>query len=93
MVEAQAVDRVHRIGQKREVVITRYIMLNSIERVDQSTTYLIGINTDSVQYIQRIQDEKLQFINQSIDSEHSSQDDIENRQYEVSRPSFYYEIW
>ena len=35
MVEAQAVDRVHRIGQEREVVITRYIMLNSIEMVDE----------------------------------------------------------
>lgn len=33
MAEAQAVDRVHRIGQEREVVITRYIMLNSIESV------------------------------------------------------------
>ena len=35
MVEAQAVDRVHRIGQDREVVITRYIMRNSVEKVDQ----------------------------------------------------------
>lgn len=33
MVEAQAVDRVHRIGQEREVVITRYIMRNSVETV------------------------------------------------------------
>ena len=34
MVEAQAVDRVHRIGQEREVAITRYIMRNSVETVD-----------------------------------------------------------
>ena len=34
MVEAQAVDRVHRIGQEREVVITRYIMRNSVETVN-----------------------------------------------------------
>lgn len=34
MVEAQAVDRVHRIGQDREVLITRYIMRNSVEKVD-----------------------------------------------------------
>ena len=33
MVEAQAVDRVHRIGQEREVFITRYIMANSVETV------------------------------------------------------------
>ena len=30
--EVQAVDRVHRIGQKREVIITRYRMENSIEQ-------------------------------------------------------------
>ena len=33
MVEAQAVDRVHRIGQERNVVITRYIMRDSVEKV------------------------------------------------------------
>ncbi|KAH1283910.1 hypothetical protein KXW05_000765, partial [Aspergillus fumigatus] len=31
MVEAQAVDRVHRIGQSREVVVTRYFIENSVE--------------------------------------------------------------
>lgn len=33
MAEAQAVDRVHRIGQTREVVITRYIARKTIEEV------------------------------------------------------------
>jgi SNF2 family DNA or RNA helicase len=33
MAEAQAVDRVHRIGQTREVVVTRYIVSNTIETV------------------------------------------------------------
>ena len=33
MAEAQAVDRVHRIGQIREVVVTRYIVRNTIENV------------------------------------------------------------
>lgn len=33
MVEAQAVDRVHRIGQSREVLTTRYITRDSIETV------------------------------------------------------------
>ncbi|KAK3900217.1 P-loop containing nucleoside triphosphate hydrolase protein, partial [Staphylotrichum tortipilum] len=33
MVEAQAVDRAHRIGQQRDVVITRYLIKDSIEFV------------------------------------------------------------
>jgi SNF2 family DNA or RNA helicase len=33
MAEAQAVDRVHRIGQTSDVVITRYIVDKSIETV------------------------------------------------------------
>jgi len=33
MTEAQALDRVHRIGQKQDVVTTRYISNNSIEMV------------------------------------------------------------
>lgn len=35
MVEAQAVDRVHRIGQSRDVTITRYITRDSIENVSR----------------------------------------------------------
>lgn len=33
MAEAQAIDRIHRIGQLRQVVATRYITRNSIETV------------------------------------------------------------
>jgi hypothetical protein len=36
MAEAQAVDRVHRIGQTQEVVITRYIVPKSIETVSSA---------------------------------------------------------
>lgn len=35
MIEAQAVDRVHRIGQSREVLTTRYITRDSIETVSR----------------------------------------------------------
>ncbi|KAJ6073167.1 Helicase C-terminal [Penicillium canescens] len=43
MVEAQATDRVHRIGQLRDVVVTRYIVKNSIEQSfgDQTTGELV----------------------------------------------------
>lgn len=33
MAEEQALDRVHRMGQMRDVVATRYIVKNSIEEV------------------------------------------------------------
>jgi hypothetical protein len=36
MAEAQAVDRVHRIGQTREVKVTRYCVQSSIEEVSFS---------------------------------------------------------
>lgn len=37
MAEAQAVDRVHRIGQSRKVKTTRYITRESVEMVSQTT--------------------------------------------------------
>jgi hypothetical protein len=37
MVEAQVVDRVHRIGQERDVITIRYITKNSIETVCRPT--------------------------------------------------------
>jgi SNF2 family DNA or RNA helicase len=44
MVEAQAVDRVHRKGQTRDVTVIRYIVPDSVETVStplqvDSTTY------------------------------------------------------
>ena len=36
MVEAQAIDRVHRIGQTKDVVIVRYLASNTVEMVSQS---------------------------------------------------------
>jgi hypothetical protein len=37
MAEAQAVDRVHRIGQQQDVTVIRYIVSESIERVSPSS--------------------------------------------------------
>jgi len=36
MVEEQALDRVHRLGQTREVITFRYIVKDSIEEVSYS---------------------------------------------------------
>ena len=36
MAEEQALDRIHRMGQRREVVATRYIVKDSIEEVKAS---------------------------------------------------------
>lgn len=43
MAEAQAVDRVHRIGQQQDVEVVRYIVNNSIELVIPTCLeYVIG---------------------------------------------------
>ncbi|KAK0617623.1 SNF2 family N-terminal domain-containing protein [Immersiella caudata] len=47
MAEAQAVDRVHRIGQHREVLITRYLIKDSIE------FYVRGVQQDKIRLIQQ----------------------------------------
>ncbi|KAL6697594.1 SNF2 family N-terminal domain-containing protein [Trichoderma pleuroticola] len=47
MVEAQALDRVHRIGQSREVLITRYVTKDTIE------TYVQWIQKEKLRLIQQ----------------------------------------
>lgn len=65
MVEAQAVDRVHRIGQTQEVTVIRYIVPNSVET-----------------YVQDVQKEKLQIINQAMDTNGITDADLEYRRWE-----------
>ena len=48
MVEAQAVDRVHRIGQSREVLTTRYITRDSIETVRLPESVVPGVDETSL---------------------------------------------
>ena len=40
MAEEQALDRVYRLGQTREVIAVRYIVKDSIEEVSHSEKYL-----------------------------------------------------
>ncbi|RLM01368.1 hypothetical protein CFD26_109040 [Aspergillus turcosus] len=70
MAEAQAVDRVHRIGQSREVVITRYLVANSIEDyvrwIQEDKMRLIneslGCASSSQSELDRRRLNKLQFV-------------------------------
>jgi SNF2 family DNA or RNA helicase len=50
MAEAQAVDRVYRIGQQREVIVTRYIVPNSIE------TYIQWVQQQKLKLVSKIVD-------------------------------------
>ncbi|KAI0379622.1 SNF2 family N-terminal domain-containing protein [Hypomontagnella monticulosa] len=56
MVEAQAIDRVHRIGQERPVKITRYIVPKSIE------TYIQWVQEDKLRLIAQSIDPKSELI-------------------------------
>lgn len=47
MAEAQAVDRVHRIGQTREVQVIRYCVKDSIEEVSRPTHDLTVFDDNS----------------------------------------------
>ncbi len=93
MVEAQAVDRVHRIGQLRDVVITRYLIRDSIEFVSSHndvTEYgdLIDCRrlvelTKGPQYVRGVQQHKLRLIHQSLSSTEHSQGQVDRERFKV----------
>jgi hypothetical protein len=86
MAEAQAVDRVHRIGQTRDVLVTRYIMSDSIETVSHNNMAVFHTNlawTDSIQYIQWIQQDKIRLINRSLDFAEVSQSSVDDERWKV----------
>ncbi|KAF4439353.1 hypothetical protein F53441_12603 [Fusarium austroafricanum] len=70
MVEEQALDRVHRMGQTRDVVATRYITDNSIETVRPSFLILMTPRNFHVnglcQFVRDVKAGKLQLINKSL---------------------------
>ena len=69
MAEEQALDRVHRIGQSRPVVATRYIVKDSIEDVcnNEVNPLFFDLLTALVwQYVVSLQKKKLDLIQQSL---------------------------
>jgi len=62
-VEAQAIDRVHRMGQQREVRVVRFVVAGSIEekmlRVQERKKFIassLGMMSDEEKRVQRIED-------------------------------------
>jgi hypothetical protein len=88
MVEAQAVSRVHRMGQQQNVVVTRYITANSIENVKfqpWSPLFDTRLLTQILQkYVQWIQQDKLRLIQQSLGVAMPPQREVDNKRWKVS---------
>ncbi|KAL9621183.1 MAG: hypothetical protein Q9160_004315 [Pyrenula sp. 1 TL-2023] len=97
MVEAQAIDRVYRLGQTREVLTTRYVTPNTIEDVSQRTPTSVVYDSQIPleltdlplailqQYVRWIQQDKLRIISQTLDSTDAgaTQAESEERRWKV----------
>lgn len=89
MAEAQAVDRVHRIGQQQDVEVVRYIVDDSIESVSPSLmTVPLGLVhrllTYTSQYIQWVQRDKLRLITDSLSTSELKVENINEERWKVS---------
>lgn len=80
MVEAQAVDRVYRIGQTQEVTVIRYIVPDSVETVKWFILIRSNIQLQAAdyktQYVQVVQQEKMNIINQTISTTGITEPDL-----------------
>lgn len=76
MMEEQALCRIHRMGQKKEVTTIRYIMKNSFEEV--CYVYLIPHRQyiDSAQKVILIQDRKKDLANLTFSNARLSEADV-----------------
>lgn len=77
MLERQAIDRVHRIGQRRNVLAIRYIVTGStsIEEVISTSQGILTFDNNSweTQYIRRRQEWKLNLISTSLNDTNGGQ--------------------
>lgn len=88
MAEAQAINRIHRIGQEREVEVVRYIVNDSIEPVRTNTelqVYFRSSRTNlSSQYVQWVQKDKERLIQESLSASVEPPDDPGDIRWKVS---------
>lgn len=86
MMEEQALCRVHRMGQKREVTTIRYIMNNSFEEVSNSCLLPHRVYNDFLQKVVLIQDRKKELVNLTFSNARLSEADVGAGRLQVSRP-------
>lgn len=94
MAEEQALDRVYRIGQTRDVLSIRYIVKDSIEEVRtrriaiyQGSFFSHIMLTHRLQYVQQIQKSKLDLITRAIGADGPNQSEVVRERFEVSSPA------
>ena len=94
MVEEQALDRVYRIGQKRNVKMIRYIVKDSIEEVSKNmafndiSTYPKTELTRGIKYVQMVQKTKTDLIEHAMITHDSNAPMIDQTRLKVI-PSFF----
>lgn len=84
MMEEQALCRIHRMGQKKEVTTIRYIMKNSFEEVSYSCLLPHRVYNDFVQKVILIQDRKKDLVNLTFSNARLSEADVGAGRLQVS---------
>lgn len=84
MIEEQALCRIHRMGQQRDVTTIRYRMKNSFEEVCYTGLVSYRLPIDSVQKVILIQDRKKDLSNLTFSNARLSEVDVGAGRLEVS---------
>lgn len=90
MAEAQAIDRVHRMGQQRDVEVVRYVVSKSIELVGSSHVMcaLSMLRNPALmypfQYVRWIQIDKLRLIKDSLSPSEQKTESVNEVRWKVS---------
>ena len=90
MAEAQAIDRVHRIGQQRDVEVVRYVVSKSIELVGSSRVMCALLMSRNpvlmcpFQYVRWVQIDKLRLIKDSLSPSEQKSESVDEVRWKVS---------